>query len=89
MLSSTHSRYQGLEMNADTVNVNRSNQMLAACDGARRSMFAAATRVIQYHQSTLDQKVNRLLRAELTSHTVQGVRINRSVDNAVEAVTAP
>ena len=39
-------------------------EMSIACDGARRAMFAAASRVISYHQAALDAKVGKLTQTE-------------------------
>lgn len=76
-------------MDAKGVKISSSNQMLASCDGARRAMFAAATRVIQYHQATLDEKVERLLQAELKYDVApSSVRNKESMGDSVAAIAA-
>lgn len=51
-------------MSTQTIRTDASGEMVAACDGVRQAMFAAADRVIRYHQAALDAKVSKLMRAD-------------------------
>ena len=57
----------GLEdtvMATQQTSTSAAREMALACDGARRAMFAAASRVISYHQAALDAKVSRMVSSE-------------------------
>lgn len=58
-------------MSAQTIRTDAAGEMIAACDGARRAMFAAADRVIRYHQAALDAKVGKLMRADAKRTTAR------------------
>ncbi len=56
-------------MNSQTFRSGVSVEMTNASNMARRALFAAASRVIRYHQAALDAKVSRLMNTETQRST--------------------
>lgn len=69
-------------MNSETGGPRVSVELLGATDAARRALFAAANRVLRYHQAALDARFNRLVRAEAQLRARVGPNVAAATDTA-------